>query len=383
MKAILILTRILLFSVFFWALACSSSTGSLPFKVTINDAWIDDYIDIDSDGYSSTAKINFEVSSNKNTTFVAAVYTRVSGNTQDPTYFLYKQTESFALDGTELFFVSLGNEGQELASGCYDFLIQIFLASNLDQVRAEISADNIGALAGICFEEHTQDQVVEIELENPLFTPMEITIINYETKTANPGEKISFLLNGNPGTINITAETYGKTNSGTQIGLKMVWDFDLDITGLSVISRKLSLSKDFFFIFITNNSSVTLTPLYVNYNTIDKTTDNIFFPNDNVRYTTGYYRAFSNTVVLAGIEGTTSGVFWYEETLNFIPWASNQSVDLLYSGNMTVAVFDKTFDKTQNELPPIYTMPIKRRLYKANHKIEPVFGKPKKYLLTD
>ncbi len=375
MKTIMILKWIIFCLFIFGIVTCSTSTGRSSIKIAVKDAWIEDEIDIDLDGYNSAANIYFEVSSNRNANLVAAIYYRISGNTDDPTYYLYKQLESFSLDGTDLYYGSVGNEGEEL-DGCYDFLIQIFLESNLDDAKAEISADNNSAIAGICFEEHTQDQTVEIELENPLFTPIDITVTNYETKTANPGEKISFFLNGNPGTVNITAETYGKTNTGTKIGLKMVWDFNLDLTGLSTITRELSLPQDYFFIYMTNNSSVNLTPFYVNYGRAEETIDYILFPGDNTKYSTGYYQAFTNTEIRAYVEGTSSYIYWSEQSRPFIPWTNNQSVDLIYSDGQMATASEKKFDEDmKNELAPIYSKPTKRRLYKANLEIEPIFGK--------
>ncbi|KAA3611080.1 MAG: hypothetical protein D8M58_13985 [Calditrichaeota bacterium] len=366
---------ILLFSTIVWSLSCSeSSTGSKPFTVDINDIWIDSSTDMDQDGYHSTVDIGFNLSSNRNATLVAMVGIRSTGG-QDPTFYLYKTTESFTHEGTAPFTISLGDEGQEISTGCYDFILQIFLASDLEGSRAAISSEENSVLASICFEEHANDESLIIALENPLFTPMEITLTNYGTKTANPGETVSFIITAqNPGTVNITASTYGKTSVGDLIGSMMGWDFNLDVSGLSTVSRQLGLTQDYIFYYVNNSSATNLTPFWVNYESVEQTEDNIFFPNDSQTYSTGYYRAYGNTKIAAGIQGTQNIVLWDEATQNFIPWTENQSVLLTYAGGLVIPSSDPISNKGPVKAASALSR-VQKNKNNADQKNEIIYGK--------
>ena len=130
--------------------------------------------------------------------------------------------------------------------------------------------------------------------------------------------------------ISFYAETSGKTSTGTQIGKLIVWDFpNQDVSGLASKTYNLVVSASYFFIYITNNGTIDLAPLYVNYGTADQTMDNILIPNNGNKYRTGYYNAFNGTEVRMYQQGSVDMyVYWIEGTHFDLPFTLSQSVDL-------------------------------------------------------
>ena len=139
------------------------------------------------------------------------------------------------------------------------------------------------------------DYINIVQFNNPLFTNMDVTVGEI-TKTMSPGNSVQFAKIDNT-SIPYTAETSGKTSNGTQIGLLISWNGTTDLTIGS--SWNLVLTDDYIFFYITNTSNYYLTPFYVNYGTSNETTDNITIPNVNVKYKTGYYKAFYGMEVRA------------------------------------------------------------------------------------
>lgn len=354
---------------------CSDSDPVRSLKVRFLNAWIENFSDQDSDQYGTFAELHFEIESNQPATLMALVGFRNSNNTSDPSYYVYKQTEAFDLDGTDILYTTLGAESEEIAEGCYDFMIQIFDIDDTEKVLAQINAENTSNIAGICFEDVTQDQIVQFEVSNPLYTTIDVTVNSSQTKSVEPGGSTIFEFNGNPGVIDVYGETMGKTDTGSQIGLLMFWDFSVDLSGMVYDGWELSLGSEYFFLYITNNGSVNLTPLYVNYDRAEETVDNILLRNDNVKYSTGYYRAFSNTVIAAVIDGTQNAVFWEEANQHFIPWEANQSVHLL---NTFAGIMQLNHEEVA-EAPGLAAQTLKtqqRRLWEKGKRPRKVFAKP-------
>jgi hypothetical protein len=133
---------------------------------------------------------------------------------------------------------------------------------------------------------------------NPAFTPIDITF-NGENKTAPIGGKAVF--SGPQNTIKTgNASTSGKTSQGTQVGLFLSWDFSISfpVSG-SNIDYTLDVSSDYFFLKMINNSSFSITQVYVNYGLQSQTFDNITIQNNGSTYSLGYYKAFTNSNVRA------------------------------------------------------------------------------------
>lgn len=170
-----------------------------------------------------------------------------------------------------------------------------------------------------------------ITFHNPAFTPIYVTL-NSVTKTISSGGSVTYYaLTGS--SVSYTAYTNGTTTSGTQVGLKLNWNGTIVLTG-GDISRYLDVSKDYFFLFITNSGTHVLQGLYVNYGLNSQTYDNVVISNNSVKYPLGYYRAYTNSNVRMYWQGTTTYSYWNQGTHFTLPWTNNQSATLT-SNNKT------------------------------------------------
>lgn len=162
-----------------------------------------------------------------------------------------------------------------------------------------------------------------ITFHNATYTTVEIEL-GGETKEAQPGSDAIF--SGTPSThITGQATTSGKTTSGTTVGLALTWNLDLNFPQKgSNLNETLNVSKDFFFLRMQNKSTMSINKVYVNYNLIDQTLDNITIANDGNTYNLGYYKAFSNSNVRA----ENGNVYWYWSSLQ-LPFTDNQSFTVI------------------------------------------------------
>jgi hypothetical protein len=134
--------------------------------------------------------------------------------------------------------------------------------------------------------------------------------------------------------VSFTAQTYGRTSSGTQVGSKLTWSSLIDLSVGKSKAIDLITGPQYFFIYVTNRGTRALSPFYVNYGTVSQSLDNITILADGQKYTTGYYPAYSNTEVRAFLSGTNSYAYWDQGVHFTLPFTENQSVSLTnsYSG---------------------------------------------------
>jgi hypothetical protein len=122
-----------------------------------------------------------------------------------------------------------------------------------------------------------------------------------------------------------TGETSGKTTSGAQVGLKLSWNNTTTFPATGSKAIDLQISTDYFFLFVTNNSTTKdLQKVYVNYGLTNQTLDNVVFAKGGTKFRVGYYKAFTNSNVR--FESGTS--VWSFSNLN-LPFTVNQSVSLV------------------------------------------------------
>jgi PKD repeat protein len=164
----------------------------------------------------------------------------------------------------------------------------------------------------------------DVTFNNSVYTNIYITL-NGNTKTIYPGNSVTFYsVSGS--SVSYYAYTSGETTTGSQIGLKLIWNYPIDLPGGS-ISFNLIFTDTYFFLYMTNEGTHNLTPLYVNYGLGEQTVDYILIPNDYVKYNIGYYYANINTVIRAYYHDSPDW-YTYWQNINF-PWTDNQSVSLV------------------------------------------------------
>lgn len=183
----------------------------------------------------------------------------------------------------------------------------------------------------------------DVTFYNPVFTNIYITLGD-STKTIYPGNSETFYqVTGT--TASYSAYTSGATTSGTQVGLKMLWNNNISLSG-GTASYNLNVSSTYFFIYVTNYGSDLLTPFYVNYGLTSQTVDNINLPNNDIKYRTGYYYAYTNTEVRAYFSSTPTYYSYWDQGTNFtLPQTMNQSVSLTNSSKKKSAI-----DNTNNNI---------------------------------
>ena len=133
--------------------------------------------------------------------------------------------------------------------------------------------------------------------KNTSFTNMDITVNNV-TKTAAPNATVSFTGSANS-TITGSAKTSGATSSSTQVGLMITWNFTGTFPASGTSTINIEVPGTYFFLRIKNNSSRTISKVYVNYGLVSQTLDNITLSNGGQTFNIGYYKAFSNSNVRA------------------------------------------------------------------------------------
>ena len=163
------------------------------------------------------------------------------------------------------------------------------------------------------------------EFNNPTWTEMDITVSSV-TKTIPVDGSVLFA-NIDNSSMSYYAETYGATTSGNQIGLKIYWDSTADLSEYS--AWNLIVNSDYVFINVTNNGSDDLYPFHVNYGTTAVSVDYITIENDGIKKSTGYYDAYNYMEIRAYFySDQNSWVYWKEDTHFYLPWESNQGLNL-------------------------------------------------------
>jgi len=157
--------------------------------------------------------------------------------------------------------------------------------------------------------------------KNNTFTPVTLNI-NSQSYTVGVGSTVN--IQGSPASQStFSAETNGKTSSGTQVGLKMTWNGSVTFPASGSYTTNLDVPGKYFFLRGQNNSGQPMTKLYVNYGLVAQTLDNITIANNGQLYSLGYYEAYSNSNVRA----ENGNNYWSWNTLN-LSGATNQSVSV-------------------------------------------------------
>ncbi len=363
----------------FFNTQCDDSTSSPEkSKVTFTNVYFSGEVDTDADDYASYAKLNYETEGNKDDLGVfVRIYKRDATESDTASYSFYMESIDYTTGKSDSRNVEIGSPNDELPHGCYDFLIQLFLADNTEEVHAQASLNSFSELKSVCFETQNEENPFTLTFNNPLFTDITIEVTGQGTKTAPVGGSATFEYEGNPGSISCYAYTNGKTDQGSQIGLKIVWNIDDDVSGLDEKNYNLIISDTYFFIYMQNNGSAYLAPLCVNYGLSDVTTDNIEIPNNGLTYRTGYYKAFTNTQVRADLVGTGYYIYWDQGTHFILPWTDNQYA-ILYNSSSSNPIVISSFN--DSDIPLSCELPVSGKPnsnYKNNTKenSEAVYGK--------
>jgi hypothetical protein len=165
-----------------------------------------------------------------------------------------------------------------------------------------------------------------LTLNNYVFTNITVTVSGQNTQIITPGSSKTFQITGDPENVSYTAYTSGLNSQGVQVGLKLTWSNNIDLTTSQSNSINLMASSNFFFLKMENSGPYDLSPVYVNFGTQSQTVDNIVIPNDQSTYSVGYYYAYSNTEIYAPWTGGNSSSAWYQGVQFTFPLTENQVI---------------------------------------------------------
>lgn len=195
---------------------------------------------------------------------------------------------------------------------------------NAGMYSAEISITSSGG-----------DAIVDVDMDvavysvtffNPVYTAIEILTSGFDPVIIESGERYSFLYSNNPLAFSYTATTKGTTDDGSLLGVEIVWDELIDISGYDSPTFNLNISADYFFMAVRNTGNYYLDLWSVNYGTDYQIDDDFYIPNDGLEYGVAYYDAFEDTDIYARLSGTSDDVKWSQGVEFVFPWIENQYI---------------------------------------------------------
>lgn len=210
-------------------------------------------------------------------------------------------------DGEQRIYVGVDRTG--FASGMYS---------------AEISVTSSGGDAIIDLDMDVA--IYSVTFFNPVFTPIEILTSEFDPVIIESGERFSFLFVDNPLTFSYSALTRGVTDDGTPLGVDILWDEEIDVSGLDSPTFNLNISSDYFYMAVINTGNYYLDLWSVNYGTDYQVDDDFYIPNNGLEYGVAYYDAFEDTDIYARLSGTSDDVKWSQGVEFVFPWTENQAI---------------------------------------------------------
>lgn len=167
----------------------------------------------------------------------------------------------------------------------------------------------------------------DVTFHNNVFTDVTVSV-DGETRTVPFDRSITYeAVKGFQTTY--FAGTSGKTAEGVIVGESIYWFDLLDLNGSSM-KVDLDLSREYVYLYLTNEGNHDLAPLYVNYGTTDQTRDDIVMKADGKKYRVGYYKANPGMKIRAyWLDDPSSYTLW-EKGIDFtFHFTKNQSIHLI------------------------------------------------------
>ena len=163
--------------------------------------------------------------------------------------------------------------------------------------------------------------------------------------------------------VNYYAETSGETTTGTQLGLKIIWDYSIDLNGTLVV-YDLNIGPNYYFLYMTNEGTHRLTPIDICTQDliygfqIDRS-ENIVIPTNGIKYSIGYYNSLQYSpnkyIVIGGCweDVPDTCTYWYQNNDFVLPNTNNQSIHLINPFKKKSFIddanqFNKSFENFEN-----------------------------------
>ena len=186
-------------------------------------------------------------------------------------------------------------------------------------MKIRLSAIAIVLLLAGCSKKNSGPSPITIAFQNNSFTPINLTVNGVSTTIAPDS---AFVVTGQAGDpVSGTAQTSGLTSTNTVVGSVVSWNFGFTFPADVLHSTyPFNVPSTYFFLIINNQSSYSVTGLYVNYGLAAQSFDNITFGQGT--FNIGYYPAFSNSNFRCN---SSSGGNW-QGNITSLTSEQNQSV---------------------------------------------------------
>ena len=136
---------------------------------------------------------------------------------------------------------------------------------------------------------------------NNSFTPLAATVSSTPASPQVPAGGGVFTFQypyGKPASVPFIMSTSGKTSSGTQVGLLIVWSGTWTPSTDNADTLIFNVPATYFFLKVQNHSAYTLENLYVNWGLTDQSYDAVVMASSTTTtYALGYYDAHTNSVI--------------------------------------------------------------------------------------
>lgn len=168
--------------------------------------------------------------------------------------------------------------------------------------------------------------VYTVTFFNPVYTPITINVDGFNATTIDVGDRVNFSFTANPSSVHYTASTKGETTDGYQLGIEILWEETIDVSGYDSPTFNLNVNSDYFFMAVKNIGTYNLDTWSINNGTEYQIDDDFTIPNDGVEYQVAYYEALDDTEIYARLVGTADDAVWGQGIEFNFPWIENQYI---------------------------------------------------------
>ncbi len=188
---------------------------------------------------------------------------------------------------------------------------------------------------------------------NTTYTEMSITVGGFSERTIAPGDSSSFSFSSNPGSYSYTASTSGETNSGSQVGNLLNWNFTHNVSGLESKRTNLVVSSDFFFASLENGDDNYFDRVIANPGTAYENESNIDVFVDGLVHGLGYFTTVEEAEFRAYFQNSSEFIYW-EGYSEYLSGLNNQGLIFQWNigknGKSTKSLSFPIFDLKNSDL---------------------------------
>jgi len=127
---------------------------------------------------------------------------------------------------------------------------------NPGSYSAEVTISSDGGMAVLNIDMDVE--VYTVTFFNPVYTPITINVDGFNATTIDVGDRANFSFTANPSSVHYTASTAGETTDGYQLGVEILWEETIDVSGYDSPTFNLNVNSDYFFMAVKNTGTYNL-----------------------------------------------------------------------------------------------------------------------------